>query len=96
MPVAALVTKRRTCRGGSRMASRLVTAGEAPACGECTARMMADSIAGGMTGSTPLALGTDRPTDASRIKPPAQGRDARLCLDVSRQGEIKLYSKTAR
>jgi len=62
--------RRRTCRGGSRCASRLATACEAPTCGECTARMMADSIAGGMTGSTPLAPGMDSPTEASRIRPP--------------------------
>ena len=60
----------RACRGGSRRARRLVTVCEAPACGECTARMMADSIAGGTTGSTPLAPGTDSPSLASRIKPP--------------------------
>ena len=66
-----VVHERHTCSGGSRCASRLATACEAPACGECTARMMADSIAGGMTGSTPLAPGMDSPTEASRIRPPA-------------------------
>ena len=70
----------RTCSGGRRVASRLVTAGDAPACGACTARMMADSIAGGTTGSTPLAPGTDRPTEASRINPPAWGEEASLWL----------------